>query len=254
MQFHHAGQGRLPQAVTVQTPQGETNYLLGYDQVGSLKAVAAMDGESEGRVVKVVDYDAFGNVLADSNPALFLPLGFAGGLRDRFTGLVRFCHRDYDPTVGRFTAPDPLGDTGGDHDLYDYCVDEPVGRVDPEGLFLFPLLLGLGGLAGATGLAWDGVKTAEKGAEIAGKITLPQEAHEAATKLEKEVSSVQSQQDALLREAMTGRTTDDQTSAVLKLQDFVDNSTRPMILSRPSEVVRSFDDWYNPFPFQPKKE
>jgi RHS repeat-associated protein len=120
--------------VTVQTPQSATNYLLGYDQVGSLKAVAAMDGENEGRVVKVMDYDAFGNILADSNPALFIPLSFAGGLRDRFTGLVRFCHRDYDPTVGRFTAPDPLGDTGGDHDLYDYCVDEPVGRIDPEGL------------------------------------------------------------------------------------------------------------------------
>jgi len=85
-------------------------------------------------VVKLIDYDAFGNILADSNPNLFLPLSFAGGLRDRFTGLVRFLHRNYDPTVGRFTAPDPLGDTGGDHDLYDYCVDEPVGRVDPEGL------------------------------------------------------------------------------------------------------------------------
>ncbi|MEW5773641.1 MAG: RHS repeat-associated core domain-containing protein [Thermodesulfobacteriota bacterium] len=41
--------------------------------------------------------------------------GERGGLRDKFTGLVRFLHRDYDPTVGRFTAPDPLGDTGGDH-------------------------------------------------------------------------------------------------------------------------------------------
>jgi RHS repeat-associated protein len=129
MAFHYTGQTRLPQAVTVQTPQGVANYLLGYDQVGSLKAVAAMDGENEGRVVKLVDYDAFGNILADSNPALFMPLAFAGGLRDRFTGLVRFCHRDYDPTVGRFTAPDPLGDTGGDHDLYNSCVDEPVGRV-----------------------------------------------------------------------------------------------------------------------------
>jgi RHS repeat-associated protein len=134
MQFHHTGQGRLPQAVTIQTPQGATNYLLGYDQVGSLKAVAAMDGPHEGRVVKVMDYDAFGNILADTNPGLFMPLSFAGGLRDRFTGLVRFCHRDYDPTVGRFTAPDPLGDTGGDHDLYDYCVDEPVGSFDPSGL------------------------------------------------------------------------------------------------------------------------
>jgi len=93
-----------------------------------------MNDNKEGRVVKVMDYDAFGNILSDSNPNLFLPLAFAGGLRDRFTGLVRFLHRDYAPTVGRFTAPDPLGDTGGDHDLYDYCVDEPVGRVDPEGL------------------------------------------------------------------------------------------------------------------------
>jgi RHS repeat-associated protein len=134
MQFHYTGQGRLPRAVTVQDPRGEANYLLGYDQVGSLKAVAAMDGESEGRAVKLVDYDSFGNVLSDSNPALFMPIAFAGGVRDRFTGLVRFLHRDYDPAVGRFTAPDPLGDTGGDHDLYDYCVDEPVGRVDPEGL------------------------------------------------------------------------------------------------------------------------
>ncbi|MEW5775160.1 MAG: RHS repeat-associated core domain-containing protein, partial [Thermodesulfobacteriota bacterium] len=122
MTFHYA-QGRLPRAATVQTANDSTSYLLGYDQVGSLKAVAAMDGPHEGRVVKVVDYDAFGQILSDSNPALFIPLAFAGGLRDRFTGLVRFCHRDYDPTIGRFTAPDPLGDTGGDHDLYDYCVD-----------------------------------------------------------------------------------------------------------------------------------
>jgi RHS repeat-associated protein len=63
-----------------------------------------MDGPNEGRIVKLVDYDAFGNILADSNPGLFMPLSFAGGLRDRFTGLVRFCHRDYDPMVGRFTA------------------------------------------------------------------------------------------------------------------------------------------------------
>jgi len=90
-------------------------------------------------------------------------------MRDRFTGLVRFLHRDYDPTVGRFTASDPLGDTDGDHDLYDYCVDEPVGRVDPEGTvaFLLPLLAGLGGMGGATGLAWGAVKAAQKGAEIA---------------------------------------------------------------------------------------
>jgi hypothetical protein len=53
MNFYQSRQYRLPRAVTVQTAQGEANCLLGYDQVGSLKVVAAMDGESEGRVVEV---------------------------------------------------------------------------------------------------------------------------------------------------------------------------------------------------------
>ncbi|MEW5772928.1 MAG: RHS repeat-associated core domain-containing protein [Thermodesulfobacteriota bacterium] len=57
-----------------------------------------------------------------------------GGCRDRHTGFVRFGRRDCDPEVGRFNAQDPLGDTGGDHDLYEYCVDDPVNAVDPEGL------------------------------------------------------------------------------------------------------------------------
>ena len=47
---------------------------------------------------------------------------------------ARFGWRDYDPAVGRFTAPDPLGDTGGDHDLYEYCVDDPVSMYDDTGL------------------------------------------------------------------------------------------------------------------------
>ena len=58
----------------------------------------------------------------------------AGGLRDPFSELTRFGFRDYAPEAGRFTAKDPLGDTGGDHDLCDYCVDDPVSMNDPSGL------------------------------------------------------------------------------------------------------------------------
>ena len=47
---------------------------------------------------------------------------------------MRFGYRDYDPGVGRFTAPDPARDRRGDGDLYDYCVDDPVSCVDPAGL------------------------------------------------------------------------------------------------------------------------
>jgi RHS repeat-associated protein len=98
--------------------------------VGTVKALTDPDGT----VVKRLEYDSFGLPLLDTCPYFFLPLGFAGGLVDRHTGLVRFGFRDYDPRTGRFTAPAPLGDTGGDHDLYDYCVDDPVSAYDPTGL------------------------------------------------------------------------------------------------------------------------
>jgi hypothetical protein len=54
--------------------------------VGTIFAVL----DAAGRVVKVIEHDAFGNVLSDSNPGLGLPLGFAGGLVDADTGLIRF--------------------------------------------------------------------------------------------------------------------------------------------------------------------
>ena len=85
-------------------------------------------------MIKEIAYDSFGNTTRDTLPQLFFPLGFAGGLVDPHTGFIRFGFRDYDPATGRFTAKDPLGDTGGDHDLYDYCVDDPVSFVDPQGL------------------------------------------------------------------------------------------------------------------------
>ncbi|MEF2146527.1 MAG: RHS repeat-associated core domain-containing protein [Desulfovibrionaceae bacterium] len=53
----------------------------------------------------------------DGNPYLRMPLGFAGGLHDWDTGLVRFGWRDDDPDTGRFTAQDPIGAAGGDTNI-----------------------------------------------------------------------------------------------------------------------------------------
>ncbi len=105
-------------------------YLCGCDQVGTPKVLTGVYGKP----IKVCDYSSFGVPVSDSFPQLFVPVGFAGGLLDRDTGLVRFGWRDYDPEVGRFTAPDPAKDLRGDGDLYDYCVDDPVSHVDPMGL------------------------------------------------------------------------------------------------------------------------
>ena len=72
-------------------------------------------------------------MLLDTNPG-FQPFGFAGGLYDRDTGLVRFGARDYDPDTGRWTAKDPILFAGGDANLYGYVQNDPVNWVDPFGL------------------------------------------------------------------------------------------------------------------------
>jgi RHS repeat-associated protein len=95
MRFQYAD-GRMPVAMT----KGGTTYYLTYDQVGSLRVVA----DSSGNVVKRIDYDSFGNIINDSDPSFTVPFGFAGGLHDHDTGLVRFGLRDYDPDVGRWLA------------------------------------------------------------------------------------------------------------------------------------------------------
>jgi RHS repeat-associated protein len=80
-----------------------------------------------------MDYDEFGNVLQDTNPG-FQPFGFAGGLYDLDTRLVRFGARDYDAEVGRWTAKDPILFHGGYTNLYGYLLNDPVNYVDPSGL------------------------------------------------------------------------------------------------------------------------
>ncbi|MEL6339531.1 MAG: RHS repeat-associated core domain-containing protein [Myxococcota bacterium] len=81
----------------------------------------------------MIDYDEFGRILSDSNPG-FQPFGFAGGLYDQDTDLVRFGARDYDPETGRWTSKDPILFEGGFANLYVYVGSDPVLLIDPEGL------------------------------------------------------------------------------------------------------------------------
>lgn len=106
-------------------------YRIVTDQLGSPRAL--VDTES-GAVVQEIDYDEFGRVLRDTNPG-FQPFGYAGGIQDRDTGLVRFGARDYDPDAGRWTTKDPIGFAGGDANLYGYVLADPINLTDPSGLF-----------------------------------------------------------------------------------------------------------------------
>jgi RHS repeat-associated protein len=87
---------------------------------------------STGAIAQHLDYDAFGRVTQDTAPG-FQPFGFAGGLYDPDTGLVRFGARDYDAETGRWTSKEPLGFAGGDSNFYAYGYGDPINYVDPDG-------------------------------------------------------------------------------------------------------------------------
>ncbi len=105
-------------------------YRIISDHLGSPRLVV---DTTTGSIVQRMDYDEFGNVLLDTHPG-FQPFGFAGGIYDRDTGLVRFGARDYDPSTGRWTAKDPIRFAGGDANLYGYVLADPVNAIDPRGL------------------------------------------------------------------------------------------------------------------------
>jgi len=116
--------------------KGSVTYRIITDHLGSPRLVIDV---ATGAVVQRMDYDEFGRVLNDTSPG-FQPFGFAGGLYDRDTKLVRFGARDYDVETGRWTAKDPIGFAGGDTNLYGYVRNSPASSIDPEGKWVVVVL------------------------------------------------------------------------------------------------------------------
>jgi len=79
-------------------------------------------------------------VTLDTAPG-FQPFGFAGGIYDSVTGLVRFGAREYDAATGRWVSKDPILFNGGQANLYVYAGNDPVNSVDPSGKIV-PILIG----------------------------------------------------------------------------------------------------------------
>ncbi|GMU55967.1 MAG: hypothetical protein AMXMBFR33_51130 [Candidatus Xenobia bacterium] len=128
-----------------------TTYRLLRDHLGSVRMVV---DAGTGTVVQRLSYGPWGEVLEDTNPG-FQPFGYAGGLYDPDTGLVRFGARDYEPGVGRWTCTDPVGFEGGASNLYAYCSQDPINAADPFGEN--PIAFGAAAyVAAEVGLtAWD---------------------------------------------------------------------------------------------------
>lgn len=79
-------------------------------------------------------YEPFGGVVSLTGPAA-LDLRLPGQWFQIEAGLAYNWHRHYDPTLGRYTQPDPLGVDAG-ASLYGYAGQSPQMKVDPNGLEL----------------------------------------------------------------------------------------------------------------------
>jgi RHS repeat-associated protein len=127
--FVYAGGVNVPALMVTPT----ATYRLVTDHLGSVRRVVDV---ATGAVVQELDYDAWGRVLLDTSPGL-QPFGFAGGLYDPDTGLVRFGARDYEAETGRWTAKDPIR-FGGGVNGFSYCDSDPINWHDPDGLVKLP--------------------------------------------------------------------------------------------------------------------
>lgn len=116
--------------------KGGNTYRIISDHLGSPRLIVDV---ATGLPAQMMDYDVWGNVVADTSPG-FQPFGFAGGLYDASTGLTRFGARDYDPETGRWTSKDIIRFSGAATNLYGYVVNDPINFIDPKGEIAIPLI------------------------------------------------------------------------------------------------------------------
>jgi len=109
-------------------------FRLAADHLGTIKVVADV---ANGNVMLRREYDEFGVVLTEIGSLAAtdaVPFGFAGGMVDRDTELVRFGAREYSSRLGRWMAKDPIGFASSEMNLYAIPGVDPLRFRDYSGL------------------------------------------------------------------------------------------------------------------------
>ena len=126
-QYIYGNKANVPELIL----QGGKTYRVITDHLGSPVMVVNIEDATD--VLFEARYDAWGNRTVHIGDEDSVPFGFAGGLYDADTGLVRFGARDYDPVTGRWISKDPLRWTKGESNVYVHGGDDPVNWLDVDG-------------------------------------------------------------------------------------------------------------------------
>ena len=151
MDFVYDESGR-PFALIHQT-DGVGITLCTYYYVLNLQGDVVKLVTASGDVVANYEYDAWGNILSQSGEmASINPLRYRGYYYDTETGFYYLQSRYYDSVNRRFINADSYASTGQDFvgtNMFAYCGNNPVARIDVSGLFWEEIAEFLGGIFGA---------------------------------------------------------------------------------------------------------
>jgi RHS repeat-associated protein len=134
--------GDIP--VATLRPSGPSSISVYYIHTDHLNTPRRVTRPSDNQIVWRWDSDPYGEAAANEDPdgdsqSFILNLRFPGQFKDTESGLNYNYRRDYDPALGRYVEPDPLGlhrDVSGalvDTTTYAYALSDPIGRDDPLG-------------------------------------------------------------------------------------------------------------------------
>ncbi|MFJ6841543.1 RHS repeat-associated core domain-containing protein [Streptomyces griseoluteus] len=117
---------RDPAGTLIGMTSGGNPYYYVTDNQGAPSALVDNSGAKQGRW----DYSPTGNARPGNTATVDQPFGYTGAYLDS-SGLYKMGARYNDPTVGRFSQPDP---SGKESNAYLYATADPVNRMDPTGL------------------------------------------------------------------------------------------------------------------------
>ncbi len=112
-----------------QNGQLELSWYLA-DRLGSVRQQVQTDGT----ILNEINYDSFGNIVTETNPAEGDRFKYTGREYDDLTGLYYYRARWYDAGTGKFRSEDPLEFAAGDYNLSRYTWNTPLNATDPTGL------------------------------------------------------------------------------------------------------------------------
>ncbi|MGE5398715.1 MAG: DNRLRE domain-containing protein [Chitinophagales bacterium] len=117
---------------------GSATYYYHYNAHGDVVQLT----DQSGNVVASYTYDAWGNILNSSGAmANSNPYRYAGYRYDNETGLYYLMDRYYNPDLGRFISREADPDQATVN-AYAYCQNNPVNAIDPDGNFIWFVVLG----------------------------------------------------------------------------------------------------------------